>query len=67
MKNKQNIKEIKKIKNEIIELNDLIDKKCLEIYENNENYNNKILKNKLMMENLIIEYHKICKELLKNN
>ncbi len=64
MKNKQNIIEIK---NEIIELNDLIDKKCLEIYENNENYNNKILKNKLMMENLIIEYHKICKELLKNN
>ena len=64
MNNKQDIIEIK---NEIIELNNLIDKKCLDIFETNEDCNNKILKYKLLMENIIIEYHKICKELLKNN
>jgi len=55
------------IKNETIELNNLIDIKCLNILETNEVHNDKILKYKLMMENIIIEYHKICMDLLKNN
>jgi hypothetical protein len=55
-----------KIKKEIIELNNLIDKQCIEINGKNEIYNNKILKYKLFMENMILEYHKICQELFIN-
>ena len=57
------------IKNEIIELNNLIDKKCFEIYETNEKNYNKISKLKIYMENIILDYHKICEDLfttLKN-
>ena len=57
------------IKNQIIELNNLIDKKCFEIYETNEKNYNKISKLKIYMENIILDYHKICEDLfttLKN-
>lgn len=60
-------KNIIEIKNDIIELNNLIDEKCLKIYENNEISENKIIRYKLLMENIILEYHKICKEMFNNN
>ena len=52
---------IKEIKNEIIELNDMIDKKCLDIYNQNDENENKILKYKSYIEKIIFEHHKICK------
>ena len=60
-------KDINEINNKIIEVTNLIDKKCLEIYDINENNNKKILNYKLLLENIILEYHKTCKELFKNN
>ena len=54
-------------KKEMIELNDMIDQKCLEIYNQNDDNENKILKYKLYMENIILEYHKICKLMYKKN
>lgn len=61
------LNEVKDIKNEMIELNDMIDKKCLEIYNQNDDNENKILKYKLYMENIILEYHKTCKLLFVKN
>lgn len=58
--------EINEINNNIIEITNLIDKKSLEISDENENNNKKILHYKLLMENIILEHHKICKELYKN-
>lgn len=55
------------IKKEMIELNDMIDKKCLEIYNQNDGNENKILKYKSYMENIILEYHKICKLMFIKN
>ena len=60
-------KNVIEIKNDIIELNNLIDEKCLKIYEINEISENKIIRYKLLMENIILEYHKICKEMFNNN
>ncbi len=58
------------IKKKIMEYNDInniIDEKCLDIYnENNEN-ENKITKYKLYMENVILEYHKLCKLIYTKN
>jgi len=51
----------------MIELNDMIDKKCLEIYNKNDVNENKILKYKSYMENIILEYHKICKLMYVKN
>jgi len=59
--NSDMINNINLIKNDIIELNDMIDNKCLNIYNNNEENENKILKYKSYLENVILEHHKICK------
>jgi hypothetical protein len=59
--------DINNINNNIIELTKLIDKKSLEIYDVNENNNKKILNYKSLLENIILEYHKTCKEMFKNN
>ncbi len=64
--NTETKKEIIEIDEDIIELTKLIDKKCLDIIDLNENNNKKINQYKFYMENIILEYHKICKELLKN-
>lgn len=64
IKQKKSMDNIKLIIDETKELNYLIDKKCIEIIEMNNNNNNKIEKYKIMMENIILEYHKICKEKL---
>jgi len=61
------LNDVNDIKKEMIELNDMIDKKCLEIYNQNDENENKILKYKLYMENLILEYHKICKLMYAKN
>lgn len=58
------MKNIELIITETKELNDLIDKKCIEISELNNKYEIKIDKYKIMMENIILEYHKICKDKL---
>lgn len=65
VKKNDNLKNIIVIKNDILELNILIDKKCLEIQEVNKSYEHKIQNYKLMMENIILEYHNICKKLYK--
>lgn len=57
------IKNISDIKKDILELSNTIDKKCLEIYELNNDSDKKIQNYKLMMENLILEYHNVCKNL----
>jgi hypothetical protein len=62
-----NEKNIADINNDILELTNLMDMKIMEIYDINENNNNKILSYKLLLENIILEYHKICKELFKND
>jgi hypothetical protein len=61
--------DIEEIKKEMDELNILIDKKCLDIYNQNVENENKIFMYKTYMENVILEYHKICKILFseKNN
>lgn len=59
--------DINDILDKTIEITNLIDKKSLEITDVNNNNNNKILQYKLLLENVILEYHKICKELYKNN
>lgn len=59
------IKDITVIKQDILELSDFIDKKCLEIYEFNQDNMKKTEHYKLMMENLILEYHNVCKNLFK--
>ena len=48
-------KNVIEIKNDIMELNNLIDEKCLKIYEINEISENKIIRYKLLMENIILE------------
>lgn len=53
--------DIYEIKNDMIEFNNMIDNKCIDIYNKNEENENKIAKYKLYMENIILEYHKICK------
>lgn len=64
---KNNKKDIIDINNNILELTNLIDTKIIEIYDINENNNKKILNYKLLLENIILDYHKTCKELFKNN
>lgn len=62
MKNKIDLMgEIENIKNDTIELNNMIDKKCLDIYNHNNDNENKIIKYTDYMENIILEHHKICK------
>lgn len=56
---------IVEIKDELVELNNLIDKKCLDIYNKNNNIENSISIYTSMMENLILEHHKICKNIYK--
>lgn len=55
------LNDIFEIKNEMIEFNNMIDNKCIDIYNKNEENENKIVKYKLYMENIILEYHKTCK------
>jgi hypothetical protein len=61
----EKISDVLDVKKDILELSDLIDKKCLEIYELNESGEKKIKQYKLMMENLILEYHNVCKNLFE--
>lgn len=61
------INDINTINNELLDLTNLIDKKILQIYEENEINDKKISQYKTLMENIILEYHKICKELFKND
>ena len=55
------IKNIKDIREEIIELNNIIDKKCLDIYNQNNINENKINAYQNYLESVILEYHKMCK------
>lgn len=59
--NSETLENIKDIKKEIIELNDMIDKKCLELYNKNDECENKINLYNNYLETIILEYHKICK------
>jgi predicted pyridoxine 5'-phosphate oxidase superfamily flavin-nucleotide-binding protein len=59
------IKEISIIKEDIEELSKLIDDLEINIIENNIKNNKKIDLFKLMLENIIIEHHNICKTILK--
>jgi hypothetical protein len=59
--NTEIIENIEDIKKEIIELNNMIDKMCLNIYNQNNESENKINLYKDNLEIIILEYHKICK------
>lgn len=59
------VEDMKKLMSEFIEFSGLVDKKCIELHELNSNHNEKICQYKTMMENIIIKYHDICKELFK--
>lgn len=59
--NKKIIKNVENIKTEIIELNNIIDKKCLDIYNQDEELENKINLYINYLETVILEYHKVCK------
>ena len=59
--NKNILKELIEISNETKELNDLIDKKSIELYNKKEEYEKKVEKYKTYMEIIILEYHKTCK------
>jgi hypothetical protein len=59
--NTEIIENIEDIKKEIIELNNMIDKMCLNIYNQNNESENKINLYKYNLEIIILEYHKICK------
>jgi len=61
-----NINDIIEINKNIIELNSLIDKKNINLQDCNDNYNNKIILYKSMLENIILEYHNSCKELFRS-
>jgi hypothetical protein len=53
--------DIDDIKNKVLNLTNMIDNKCLDIYNKNEENENKILRYKTYIENIILEHHKICK------
>lgn len=65
--NSETLENIKNIKKEIIELNDMIDKKCLDLYNQNDEYENKINLYNNCLETIILEYHKICKIMYAKN
>lgn len=65
--NFETLENIEDIKKEIIELNNLIDKKCLDIYNQNDECENKINLYKNCLETIILEYHKICKIMYEKN
>lgn len=59
--NSELINDIREIRDDAIGLNNMIDNKCLFIYNKTQENENKILKYKLYLENIILEHHKICK------
>jgi hypothetical protein len=61
-----NIEEIKLIKNDIKDLLKSIDDLEIEIIQQNIHNNNKIELYKSLMENVIIEYHDVCKKIFSN-
>lgn len=64
---KKQINEINEIKNDIIKLEKLIDIKLLNITDENI-HNEKLLETyKLKLENIILEHHKVCKELFRKD
>ena len=48
---------------QLVELNNLIDLKCIKIQEQNDNENDKINRYKILMENIILDYHNFCKKI----
>ena len=65
--NSDTLNNIENIKKEIIELNSMIDKKCLDIYNETNEYENKITKYINYLETIILEHHKICKIMFSTN
>jgi hypothetical protein len=62
-KNKLNINNIKKIRNEIIKIIKTIDEKERGLIDINNHNNDLIETYKFFMEQLINEYHKVCKKI----
>ena len=60
---KYNIENYKQIITEMIELNNLIDTKCIQIQEENTLNYSQIEKYKVLMENIILDYHNVCKKI----
>lgn len=61
--NEKTKKNIKKIKSEIIDLSTFIDNLEIDIIQKNIKNTQKTELYKLMMENLILEHHNICKKI----
>lgn len=62
----QDILYCEKILKELIELNNLIDSKCILIQEQNFKNNFRIDQYKILMENIILDYHNVCKKIFIN-
>lgn len=56
---------LKSIEDKLIELDKLIEKEYIEMNEKNEKNINKINKFKMLIENIIIEYHNTCKKIFE--
>lgn len=61
--NSEIIQNLDSLINELKELNNMIDKKCLNIYNDNNEYENKIMQYTNYIEVIILEHHKICKKM----
>jgi len=57
------IENYNKILSELTELNNLIDLKCIKIQEENNLNIKQIEKYKVLMENIILDYHNVCKKI----
>ena len=60
-------KEIKIISNDIKDLLKLIDNLDIDLIEKNKKSEDKITMYRMMMENLILEYHETCKKAYEKN
>ena len=54
---------IEKTVDELVSINKSIDDECIKIFDSNELLDEKIIHYKNCLENLILEYHKICVKL----
>jgi hypothetical protein len=60
-------KEIKIISNEIKDLVKLVDNLEIDLIDKNKKSDDKIRMYRMMMENLILEYHETCKKAYEKN
>ena len=63
----QIIKDIEEIKKETVALLNKIDNYEINIINQNNKYEDKLEKHKIMLESIILEYHTVCQNIYKEN